>query len=71
MMLYLASNTIPDISFDDHQCAMFTHNTKASHETAVKRMCQYLQSTKYKGLVFNTSKIMVVHCYVGANFAGL
>ena len=28
MMLYLASNTIPDISFAVHQCAQFTHNTK-------------------------------------------
>ena len=29
MMLYLASNTRPDISFSVHQCARFTHNTKA------------------------------------------
>ena len=42
MMLYLASNTIPDISFAVHKCARFTHNTKASHETAVKRICWYL-----------------------------
>ena len=28
MMLYLASNTRPDISFSVHQCARFTHNTK-------------------------------------------
>ena len=31
MMLYLASNTRPDISFAFHQCARFTHNTKVSH----------------------------------------
>ena len=30
MMLYMASDTRPDISFDFHQCARFTHNTKAS-----------------------------------------
>ena len=28
MMLYLASNTRPDISSDVHQCARFIHNTK-------------------------------------------
>ena len=55
MMLYLASNTRPDISFDVHQCAWFTHNTKISHETYVKRICRYLQGTKDNGLVFNTS----------------
>ena len=38
MMFYLASNTRPYISFAVHQCAWFTHNTKVSHETAVKRI---------------------------------
>ena len=42
MMLYLASNTRLDIYFSVHQCARFTHNTKASHETAVKRIYWYL-----------------------------
>ena len=56
MMLYLASNTIIDISFAVHQCDRFTHNTKVRHETDVRRICQYLQGTKYNGLMFNTSK---------------
>ena len=42
MLLYLESNTRPNISFDVNQCAQFTHNTKTSHETAVKRICRYL-----------------------------
>ena len=71
MMLYLASNTRPDISFAVHQCARFTHNTKASHKTAVKRIYWYLQGTKYNGLVFNPSKKLVVGCYEDADFAGL
>ena len=50
MMLYLAPNTRPDISFAFHQCTWFTHNTKVSHETSVKRICRYLQGTKYNGL---------------------
>ena len=28
LILYLSSNTRPDISFNAHQCAWFTHNTK-------------------------------------------
>ena len=71
MMLYLASNTRPDISFAVHQCVWFTYNTKVSHETAVKRICSYLQGTKDNGLVFNPSKKMVVGCYADADFAGL
>ena len=71
MMLYLASNTRPDTSFAVHQCARFTHNTKVSHGTAVKRICRYLQGTKDNGLVFNTSKNMMVDFYADADFVGL
>ena len=71
MMLYLESNTRPNISFSVHRCARFTHNTKASHETAVKRICRYLQGIKDNGLVFNSSKKLVVDCYADADFARL
>ena len=71
MMLYLASNTIPDISFAVHQYARFMHNTKASPDTSVKRIFRYLQGTKDNGLVFNPSKNLVVDCYAGADFAAL
>ena len=71
MMLYLASNTRLDISFDVHQCARFTHNTKVSHKTAVKRICRYLEGTKYNVLVFNPLKKLVVDCYADSDFAGL
>ena len=71
MMLYLASNTGPDISFSFHQCARFINNTKASHETAVIRIFRYLQGTKENGKVVNPSKKLVVYCYADAYFAGL
>ena len=71
MMLYLESNTRPYISFTVHQCVRFTHNTKASHETAVKSICRYLQGTKENGLVFNPSKKLVVDCYADEYFPGL
>ena len=71
MMLYPASNKRPDISFAVHQCAWFTHNTKSSHDTAVKRICWYLQGTKDNGLVFKPPKKLVVDCYADADFTGL
>ena len=71
MMLYLVSNTRPDISFSVHQYARFKNNTKASHNMAMKSICWYLQGTKYNGLVFNPSKKMVVDCYADKYFAEL
>ena len=37
----------------------------------MKRICRYLQGAKDNGLVFNTSKKLVVDCYADAYFAGL
>ena len=71
MVLYLSSNTRPDIYFAVNQCAMLTHNTKVEHDTDLKRICQYLQGTKDNGLVFNSSKKLVVDCYADADFADL
>ena len=70
-IFYLASNTRPYISFDVHQCARFTNNTKVSHKTSVNRICRYLQGTKDNGQVFNPSKKLVVDFYADADFAGL
>ena len=56
MMLYLISKKITDIYFSIIQCPRCTHNTKASHETAVRRVYQYIQGTKDKGLIYNPPK---------------
>ena len=37
----------------------------------MKRICRYLQGTKDNGLVFNSSKKLVVDCYADAYFAEL
>ena len=71
MMFYLTSITRLDISFAVHQCDWFTHNTKTSHNIAVKRIFWYLQGTKDNGLVFNPSKKLVMDFYADADFAGL
>jgi hypothetical protein len=42
MMLYLSTNTRPDIAFAVNQFAHFSHNPKKSHATAVKMIVRYL-----------------------------
>ena len=71
IILYLSSNTIPDIYFVVHQCSRFKHNTKASHETVVNRIWRYLKETKDNGLVYDPSKKLVVDCYSDAYFLEL
>jgi hypothetical protein len=71
MMMYLASNSRPDIAFAVHQCARFTHAPKASHERALKRIGRYLLATKERGMVIRPSSELKLDCYADADFAGL
>jgi histone deacetylase 1/2 len=71
MLLYLSSNTRPDITFAVHQCARYSHNPKQSHAKAIKRIIRYLQGTKDKGMIFSPSSDFAVNCFVDADFAGL
>ena len=70
MLLYLAANSRPKISYAALQCARFTHNPKASHGAAMKRICRYLQGTKMKDLMLKPSKQLTVDCFVDADFTG-
>jgi histone deacetylase 1/2 len=71
MLMYLASNSRPDIAFAVHQCARFTHNPRASHEKAIKRIVRYLKGTRDRGLVIKPNKTLALDCHVDADFAGL
>lgn len=71
MLMYLSSNSRPDIQFAVHQCARFTHAPKRSHEQAILRICRYLQGTRENGLLFMPDKRLQLNCYVDADFAGL
>ena len=71
MLLYLSSNSRPDIQFAVHQCARFNHCPRKSHGEAIKRICRYLVGTQDKGLLFKPSKKMELDLYVDADFAGL
>ena len=71
MLMYLSSNSRPDIQYAVHQCARFTHFPKKSHEDAIHRLCRYLKGTKEKGLILKPSDDLTLDCYVDADFAGL
>ena len=72
MLMYLASNSRPDIAFAVHQCARFTHSPRASHGEAIKRICRYLQGTLDKGLIIRPALDNIrLDIYVDSDFAGL
>lgn len=70
MLMYLATNSRPDIAFAVNQCARFTHCPKDSHATAVKRILRYLKGTKDRGMFISPSKKLQLDCHVDADFAG-
>lgn len=71
MLLYLSTNTRPDISFAVSQVARFNYNPKKSHATAIKTIVRYLQRTHDKGTVVKPTGDLTLDCYVDADFAGL
>ena len=71
MLIYLATNTRPNISFAVSQVARFNHQPKASHSTAVKMIIRYLKGTADKGMIVKVKKKLDLDCYVDADFLGL
>mgnify|MGYP000857262147 FL=1 len=72
MLLYLSTNTRPDITFAVSQAARFTHSPKQSHAQAVKTIVRYLAKTLDKGtIVKKPNSAIKLDCYVDADFAGL
>jgi hypothetical protein len=71
MLLYLSTNTRPDICFAVSQVARFNRNPKQSHAQAVKMIVRYLSRTWDKGMIVKPSGDLQIDCYVDADFAGL
>ena len=71
MLLYLSTNTRPDIAFAVSQVARFSHFPKQSHASAVKTIVRYLVGTKDKGVIYTRPNSLKLECYVDADFAGL
>jgi len=71
MLLYLSSNTRPDIQFAVHQVCQFSHSPRKSHGQAVKRIIRYLINTPTQGILFEPKPKEGLDCYVDAGFCGL
>eukprot|EP00957_Ditylum_brightwellii_P150949 11494150-Ditylum_brightwellii.AAC.1 len=71
-MMYLASNSRPEITVAVHQCARFTHGTKRSHKKAILQIFKYLKGMKSEGLIIklNMKEMLQVNCFADADFAG-
>jgi hypothetical protein len=70
MLLYLTTNTRPDLSFAVSQAARFSHNPKKSHATGVKTIIRYLSRTSDKGMIVRPTGVLSLENYVDASFAG-
>jgi hypothetical protein len=71
MLMYMEANTHPDIAYGVHQAARYTHDPRASHVVAIKRIIRYIKGTKDKGIYFKPDGTENIDCYLDSYFAGL
>jgi hypothetical protein len=71
MMLYLSTNTRPDIAFAVSQVARFSNFPRQSHAIAVKTIVRYLVGTQNQGTVVTPTGKLDINLFVDADFAGL
>jgi hypothetical protein len=71
MLLYLSTNTRPDISFAVSQVGRFNSNPRQSHAAAVKTILRYFAGTKDKGLIMKPRGDWKLEMFCDADFAGL
>jgi hypothetical protein len=72
MLLYLSTNTRPDITFAVSQVCQFGHNPKKLHATAIKTILRYLKKTSNDGIIVKPiDNQFNLDLYVDADFCGL
>ena len=71
MLMYLETNSRPDIVYAVNQCARFTHNHTNSNATGIKRILRYLKATRTKGMTIQPTNNHDVYYFVDADFGGL
>ena len=71
MLIYLANNSRPDITFAVHHYSRFTHTPRHSHAMGIKHIIRYLNETKDKGMTITPTKEHRIDCYVDVDFFGI
>jgi hypothetical protein len=71
MLLYIANNTRPDISFAVSSVARFVNSPKKSHASAVQTILRYLKRTEEMGIIVKPNGTFDLKVWVDADFAGL
>ena len=72
MLLYLSTNTRPDLACAVSQACRHSADPKQSHATAVKMILRYLKGSHDKGLIVKPTKNELnLDMYVDADFCGL
>ena len=57
MLIYLSTNTCPDITFAVSQVARYSNSPRQSHASAMKKILRYLQGTSDLGVTMQILKI--------------
>ena len=70
LLSYLAGCTQLDILIVTHQVAKFSSNPKACHDTAIKRIGNYMLSSLDKWLIYKPDASKGLEVHVDADFAG-
>eukprot|EP00957_Ditylum_brightwellii_P036366 2753715-Ditylum_brightwellii.AAC.1 len=77
--MYLASNSMPDITMAVHQCAPYSHNPRRRNKQAIKCIVHYLIGAKDMhpgksgnwGMIIDPTDDLTLDCFCDAIFVGL
>jgi len=67
MLIYLTTNTRPNIAYSISQVARFSHIPKKSHATAVKMILCYLKGSANNGTIIKLQDQLTLEAYSNAN----
>ena len=71
MLLYVANNNRPDITFDIIKVVKFISKLKKSHSKEIEMILYYLKGTAHKGLIVKPDRIYNLDFWIYSDFNGL